>query len=303
MITQTIQPKLEEQLVYPSHYVEVLGSKMHYLDVGQGTNFLFIHGIPTWSYLWRHVIAGLEHQVRCIAPDLIGLGRSDKPDLQYTVFDHIRYINAFIDKLALKDVVLVMHGWGSVIGFDYLLEHTNNVKGAIFIEAYLKPYQTWQDIPLPVQELAHILNLPDKGQDVIMNSNYFVNKIMPAGTIRKLSETEMNFYREPFVAPNSCKPIWTYLQEVPIPGNSVEVKQLIEDYSEKIKNNPIPKLMLYAIPGFITTIELVKWARDHVENLTQIDIGEALHYAPEGNPIRLREEILKWYLATFEPDC
>src|SRR5579862_9022049 len=127
---------ISEQISLPSKFIEVYGSKIQYVDVGEGRPILFLHGIPTSSYLWRNIIPHLSSLGRCIAPDLIGFGLSAKPDIEYTIFDHIKYIEKFISLLNLKQVILIMHGWGSVIGFDYAMRHENNCKGLVFYEAF-----------------------------------------------------------------------------------------------------------------------------------------------------------------------
>lgn len=280
---------------YQSNYIEVNGSKMHYIDEGQGEPMLFLHGIPTSCYLWRNVIPFLSDNVRCIAPDLIGMGKSDKPDIEYTVFDHIKYIEGFIEALDLKNITLVLHAWGSVIGFDYAMRHQENIKGIAFLESHLRPTMQWDMISLPVQEMSAVLDAPDGGYDVIMNSNYYVNKVLPSGVLRTLTEEEMEHYRAPFKEPGSCKPIWQYLQDLPLGGDSGEVDKLIANYSEVLTQSQLPKLMLYAIPGFITTVDTVKWARDSLPNISLVDVGDALHYAQESNPQKIGEELLAWY--------
>src|SRR5579864_146670 len=146
-----IDEGISETLAYPSKYVNVLGSNMHYVETGEGDPILFLHGIPTSSYLWRNIIPWLATLGRCFAPDLIGMGRSDKPDIQYSVFDHIKYIDAFIQRLKLEKITLIMHGWGSVIGFNYAMRNEKNCKGLVFYEAFLRSLNG-TDTSLPYQE-------------------------------------------------------------------------------------------------------------------------------------------------------
>lgn len=131
---------------YKPNYIEVHGSKMHYVDEGSGDPILFLHGNPTSSYLWRNIIPYLSSKGRCIAPDLIGFGKSDKPDLEYRILDHIKYVEGFIEKLTLKNITLVIHDWGSALGFHYAMRHQINVKGIVFMEAILQPAR-WSDFP------------------------------------------------------------------------------------------------------------------------------------------------------------
>lgn len=287
---------INSSMGFASHKQEVLGANMHYLDEGEGSPILFIHGIPTSSYLWRNVLPFLTPMARCIAVDLIGMGASDKPEIDYSLFDHINYLSAFIDSLQLDNLTLVMHGWGSVMGFHYAMENPQKIKALAVLEGHVRPNVDWSMVSLPVQELAEILNLPDGGHDIIMNSNYYVNKVMPMGVMRSLSDEEMRHYNAPFNAAGSNTPIWQYLQDLPL-GREGPVLELIKNYSDKLCQSPLPKLMMYALPGFNTTIDTVVWAKENVANLTLVDIGEALHYAQESNPQGIGEALATWFSA------
>lgn len=297
---ETLMEPIEESLIsaefpYESKYVSVLGSKIHYIEEGEGDPIIFLHGIPTSSYLWRNVIPALSPYARCIAPDLIGMGKSDLPNIPYRIFDHIQYIEEFIDVLGLKNITFMLHGWGSVIGFDIAMRKPERVKAIAFLEAHVQPVTDWSRVSLPVQELWMVLSAPDGGYDVIMNSNYFVNKVMPNGALRRLTEKEMEHYRAPFLRPGGCKVLWQYLQDLPLGDGPKDVEDLIADYSKKLELSKIPKLMMYAVPGFMTTISTVEWARDHLPNITLVDVGDALHFAPETNPARIGSELRNWY--------
>ncbi len=278
---------------YQSHYVNVLGSKMHYIEEGEGDPILFLHGIPTSSYVWRNVIPHLSNLGRCIAPDLIGFGKSEKPDIEYTIFDHIKYVEKLIEALKLEHLTIVMHGWGSIIGFDYAMRHENNCKGLVFYEAYLRTLNG-VETPLPYQEQIltwqgqENTNAPFNApfNDVIQNGAHFIDKVLSQGTMRMLTDQEMNVYREPFKQKGSGKPLCQYLHDLP--------NQLISDYSEKLLTSQLPKLLLYTVPGFITTIATVIWAKDNLPNLEIVDIGEELHYAQESNPTLMGEAISIW---------
>lgn len=288
------QQTISADYPFESKSIDVLGSNMHYIEQGQGDPILFLHGIPTSSYLWRNIIPQLGQQGRCIAVDLIGMGQSDKPDIEYSVFDHIKYVEAFIDAMKLKNVTLVMHAWGSVIGFDYAMRHQDNIKALAFLEAHVRPAIDWEMVSLPIQDMSSVLASEDGGYDVIMNSNYYVNKVLPSGVLRKLSDEEMSHYQQPFQQPGSCKPIWQFLQEMPLGEGANNVIDLIANYSAQLEKSGLPKLMLYAVPGFITTIDTVQWAKQHLPNLTLVDIGDALHYAQESKPQLISDELAKW---------
>ena len=181
---------------FKSNYIDILGSKMHYIEAGEGNPLLFIHGVPTYSYLWRNIIPQVKHHGRCIAVDLMGMGYSDKPDIEYTIFDHIKYVEAFIETLGLTNITLVLHAWGSLIGFDYVARNPDKIKAIAFMEAHLRAATSNDMVSLPVQEIVALLASPEVGKDVILNSNYYVNKVLPCGVIRQLSNDEMNAYRK-----------------------------------------------------------------------------------------------------------
>lgn len=289
------ETEISELFPFESKFVEVNGSKMHYIEEGEGDPILFVHGVPTSSYLWRNVIPHMRQVGRCIAVDLIGMGKSDKPDIDYRVFDHIEYFNGFIEQLGLKNLTLVMHAWGSLIGFDYAMRHEDNMKGLAFLEAHIRPVTDWEKVSLPVQELAKLLETEDGGYSVLMNSNYFVDRVLPGGILRQLTDTELAHYREPFSEAGTRRPLWQYLQDLPLDDGPQDVVDLITNYSNKLQTSQLPKLMLYAVPGFNTTMETVQWAKKQLPNIELVDIGDALHYAQETNPVTIANTVADWY--------
>lgn len=278
---------------YQSHYVSVNGSKMHYIEQGRGHPILFLHDVPASSYVWRNIIPHLSRLGRCIAPDLIGMGKSDKPDIQYSIFDHIQYIEKFIDTMGLQKITFVLHGWGSLIGFDYAMRHEDRVNGLVFYESYLRPFNG-DDISLPLQE--HLKRLKEEEQhfDFLTNGVKFIDQVISQEMVRSLTEDEKNSYREPFLPTGAGKPIKQYLNELPINTTNKEVIHLIENYSNKLTHSNVPKLMLYSIPGFVTTVATVMWAKEHLRRLEIVDVGEELHYAQESNPVLMGEAISIW---------
>jgi haloalkane dehalogenase len=276
-----------------SEYVEVNGSKMHYLEEGSGDPILFLHGVPTSSYLWRNVIPYVKSLGRCIAPDLIGMGKSDKPDIEYTINDHIDYLEKFIETLHLKRMTIVMHGWGSVLGFNYAMNHESNIRGLIFYESYLRAL-SGDDISLPYQEQLSLLQESEELADIASNGIYFVDKILPQGIMRPLSEKDMSEYRQPYLKDGSGKALDQYVKEMPGLSGKTAVDKIIADYSKKLTRSQIPKLMLYSIPGFITTMATAMWAKDNLPNIELIEIGEELHYAQESYPSVMGETISVW---------
>lgn len=289
-----IETDISTAFPYRSRYASVKGSKMHYIEEGNGDPVLFIHGIPTSCYLWRNIIPHLSPYAHCIAVDLIGMGKSDKPDIDYRVFDHIEYIEGFIQALGLKDLTLVVHGWGSVIGFDYARRNEKNIKAMAFIESHVRSVSNWDMVSLPLLELASAVRAGDD-KDEIHEGKYYIDKFLPTGVLRKLTKEEIDHYRQPFVKPGSSKPIWQCLRDLPLGNGPKDVVDLIDRYSKWLTQTQIPKLMLYAVPGFMTTIDTVRWAHDKLPNLKLVDIGEDLLYAQESNPTKIGAELSTWY--------
>lgn len=275
---------------YQSQYVQVEGSKIHYVEQGEGLPILFLHGMPVSSYVWRNVLPHLSKLGRCIAPDLIGMGKSDKPDIAYSIQDHIRYIEKFIETLQLKNITFVLHGWGSIVGFDIAMRGKITCKSLIFYEAYLRPLDH-ETNSLPYEEQMFLLKEQEKYQSEI-DIVQLVNQILDTASLRLLTDKEKSFYCHPFINNKSAKPILQYLKE--LSGKEDHVNQIISQYSEKLKQSTLPKLLLYAMPGFITSISTIMWAKENLPHLEIIDIGEGLHYAQEVNPSLMGESISVW---------
>lgn len=279
---------------YQSKFIEVLGSKMHYIEEGSGDPILFLHGPLLSNYTWRNIIPALAPYGRCIAVDLIGSGKSDKPDIAYRLFDHIKYIEAFIDALKLSRITLVMHGAGSLIGFDYAVHHPAKIKALAFMEALLRPVIKAKDISLPGRELIRMLQTPDKGYQAIVDNNELINKILPMMIMRKLTEEELTVYRQPFLQASSRKVLWQFIQDLPFPHGPEDVRNLVNHYSNELQKLALPKLLLFSMPGFFTSMESVMWAREHLSNLKVVDLGEALHCPQETNPVRVQKALVNW---------
>lgn len=283
--------RISDKLDYPSKYVEVDGAKMHYLDIGEGDPIVFLHGVPTSCYLWRNVIPHLAKLGRCIAPDLIGFGWSDKPDIAYSLQDHIHYITQFIHALNLKKITLVMHGWGGVVGLNYAMAHEKNCKALAFYESFLRQ-EHGTDLSLPFQE--QLISLQQTDDKTHLKCKDFINKILNQHAMRTLTEIEIKNYCHPFEKEESNKPILTYLEELPNGNETSTADKIIHDYSIKLTHSQLPKLMLYSVPGFITTMSTIMWAKDNLPNLEVVDIGEEFHLAQESCPDLIGETISVW---------
>jgi haloalkane dehalogenase len=279
---------------FESNYIDIEGSKIHYIDIGSGDPILFLHGNPTSSYLWRNIIPYLSSSGRCIAMDLIGMGKSDKPDIEYRFVDHIRYVEGFIGKMGLKKITLVIHDWGSALGFHYAMHHEDNIKGIAFMEAILKT-ASWADFPKKLKMGFKLFRTPLIGWLMIAGLNIFVEKVLPKAIFRKLTAEEMDFYRGPFKTIGARKPLWRWPNEIPIEGKPSDVTEIVQAYSRKLRESNCPKLMFFAHPGGIVNEQMVQWCQRNLINLKTIDIGKGIHYLQEDNPKLIGTELLTWY--------
>ncbi len=200
----------------------------------------------------RNIIRHLTNNARCIAPDLIGMGKSDKPDIEYRFFDHVEYIEGFIDKMNVKDITLVVHDWGSGLGFHYAMRNEDKIRGIAFMESILAPMESWDMLPEQHRKIFQAFRTPDVGWDLIVNQNFFVEEILgKLGTVRRLSEDEMAYYREPFRKPEYRKPVWRWPNELPIEGKPEDVTKAVREYNQKLQISNTPKLLIYGEPGIL----------------------------------------------------
>ena len=279
---------------FDSRFLEIKGSKIHYIDEGEGTPFLFLHGNPTSSYLWRNIIPHLMPHGRTIAPDLIGMGKSDKPDIDYRYLTHCGYITEFIEKLELKDIVMVLHDWGSGIGFQYAQHHEANIKGLVFMESILRT-MSWREFPFVYKFIFKRFRNEKKGKKMIMGKNFFVERVMKMATVRKLGKEEMDHYREPFGDYDSRFPTYMWPNEIPIDGHPQNNHEVISGYSEWLKQTDLPKLLLWFSPGGIITPKEVPDIENSLKGLKSVYLGKGRHYVQEDHPDEIGNEIVKWF--------
>ncbi len=279
---------------FESKFVEVEGSKLHYVEEGAGDPVLFLHGNPTSSYLWRNVIPHVSPLARCVALDLIGMGKSDKPDIEYRFFDHSKYVEGFIEALGLRNITFVIHDWGSALGFHYARRHEDDVKGLAFMEAIVRPL-TWAEFPEEGRQIFQSFRTPGVGEQMILENNAFVEQLLPFSVLRKLTDEEMARYREPYPDAQSRRPTWRWPNEVPIDGEPADVTEIVQAYSEWFGKSDVPKLLLYAQPGALVRGPLLEWCRNNMRNLKTVDIGAGSHFVQEDRPHEIGEAIAGWY--------
>ncbi len=236
---------------HPRRNIRVLDSEISYVDTGRGDPIVFLHGNPTSSYLWRNVIPHVAALGRCLAPDLVGMGRSGKsPANAYRFGDHATYLDAWFEALGLtKDVILVVHDWGSALGFHRAFRHPKQIAAIAYMEAIALPMR-WEDFG----EAAGIFQAlrSDNGEQMILEDNFFVETILPHNVMRKLSEAEMAAYRAPYLEREARLPTLVWPRQIPVGGEPADVAAIVESYGKWLSRSPIPKLLVLGDPGAIT---------------------------------------------------
>ncbi|MEM7035200.1 MAG: haloalkane dehalogenase [Chloroflexota bacterium] len=285
---------ISAEFPFQSNYISVLGSKMHYIDEGEGDPILFLHGNPTSSYLWRNIIPYVTSHGRAIAPDLIGMGKSDKPELAYRYHDHYKYLEEFINALNLTNITLVLHDWGSGLGFNFAARNPERIKAIAFMEALVRP-RAWSDFPPDFRFGFRLMRTPGIGWMMISVGNAFITQMLPKAIVRELSSEEKVYYGKPYQTISSRKPLRQWPVEVPIDGKPADVHEIITNYSQWLQTTDIPKLMFYASPGAIIDPETVVWVQNNFSNLTSFDMGPGIHFVQEDNPHFIGEKLADWY--------
>ncbi|MEM7511806.1 MAG: haloalkane dehalogenase [Bacteroidota bacterium] len=294
---------------FDSKYMDVLGSSIHYIEEYRDTanpnqlTFLFLHGNPTSNYLWRNIIPYVEGIGAAVAPDLIGMGKSGKPDIDYTFKDHAKYLEEFILKKGLKNVVLVVHDWGSGLGFHYAARHEENIVGMVFMEAVTKPFK-WEDAGFLERILFKRFRDDKKGHKMIAENNFFIKRFLfQLGTKRKLSKEEKEYYSAPYPTVESRKPIRVWPKEIPFDGRSEKNYEAIYSYSQWLEKTPIPKLLLYTKPGMIIKKDEVKRIQRDYQSLEAVYVGKGTHYIQEDRPHEIGAAIKNWARKLVEKEA
>lgn len=279
-------------------FLTVHGREMAYLEEGEGDPIVFLHGNPTSSYLWRNVMPHLVGKGRLIAPDLIGMGDSQKlensgPD-SYTYVDHRKYLFALLEQLGVtQNVTLVLHDWGSGLGFHWAHTHQSAVKGIAFMEAIVAPIASWDQFMENAREIFQGFRSP-AGEEMVLQNNMFVEGVLPSAILRGLSDEEMNEYRRPFVnAGEDRRPTLTWPRQIPIEGTPAEVAQIVADYGAWLSESGIPKLFVNAEPGALIQGPVRDLVRSW-PNLSEVTVAGA-HFIQEDSPNEIGKAIRDWH--------
>lgn len=268
---------------YDRESIAVLDTKMAYIDVGAGDPIIFLHGNPTSSYLWRNIIPHVEKLGRCLAPDLVGMGQSGKnPSGSYRFVDHYRYIEAWMAALDLsRNVIFVIHDWGSALGFNWAYHHQEAVQGIAYMEAIVRTV-AWDEWPEAARGIFQGMRSP-KGEELILERNFFVERILPSSIMRKLTDAEMDTYRQPFLDPGETRrPTLTWPREIPFDGEPADVAAIVDEYGTWLSQSDVPKLFVNADPGIILTGNQRETCRQW-PNQTEVTV-KGLHFMQEDSP-------------------
>jgi haloalkane dehalogenase len=276
-------------------YVEVDGKAMAYHERGTGRAVVFLHGNPTSSYLWRNIIPHVADRARCIAPDLIGQGDSDKLDDvgpgAYRFVDHRRYLDGLLDQLDIgDDAVFVIHDWGSALGFDWANRHRDRVAGLAFMEAIVRPV-TWDEWPEAARGIFQGFR-SDAGEDMVIDKNLFVEAVLPGSILRSLTPAEHDEYRRPFVEPAHRRPTLTWPRQIPIEGEPADVTEIVQAYADWLPESTVPKLFVNAEPGAILTGAQREFCRSW-PNLTEVTVAGS-HFIQEDSPAEIGQALASW---------
>jgi len=303
---EAVTYKLPHSNIAESHSIEkksiaVHGSKMTYLEMGKGEPIIYIHGNPTSSYLWRNILPYTSAAKRSIAIDLIGMGGSDKPDVDYSFATHYRYVSGFIEAMGFKRVTLVGHDWGAALAWEYARQNPEKVQALAFMEGVLPPGFPVPSFKAMGEEMGNMFRAfkdPAQGVEMVINNNMFVEKVLPSMVNRTLGEQAMTAYRAPFTSKDSRKPVLAWPREIPIAGEPKSTHDALNKIAEFMGETKMPTLLLYANPGVITPPAAVPWYTQKVANLETSFIGQGLHFIQEDQPEAIGRALAEWVRRT-----
>ena len=288
------QENISTQDPYSRQRISVGRTEIAYVDTGTGDPIVFLHGNPTSSYLWRNVIPHLESLGRCLAPDLAGMGESGgMPNGSYRFADHSMILDQWFEAMGLtSDITLVLHDWGSALGFHWAKRHPERVKSLAYMEAIVRPV-TWDEWPEASRRVFQGFRSPS-GEEMVLEKNVFVERVLPGSVLRGLTEEEMEVYRRPYLEPGeSRRPTLTWPREIPIDGEPADVVQVVADYGDWLAGSDLPKLFINAEPGAILTGPQREFCRSW-PNQQEVTV-KGIHFIQEDSPAEIGQAIAQWY--------
>lgn len=276
--------------------IDVLDSTIHYEESGSGTPFVFLHGNPASSHAWRNVLPRVGAPGRLLAPDLIGMGRSGKPDIAYRFDDHARYLDAWFDALGLDDVVLVGHDWGGALAFDWAARHPGRTRGVAFFETIMRPMAV-TELSEAARARFATFRTPGLGESLALDQNVLVEKAFTGGVLTPVSEADLDAYLAPYPTRDSRRPLLEWTRALPIDGEPADVSSRAEHYADWLASSgDVPKLLLTfdSSPTLLITDKMAAWCQENVAGLKIEHVGPAGHHAQEDQPEAIAAAISAW---------
>ena len=296
------EQEISADFPFTLHRIKTLDAEMAYVDTAPGRTseqdpvLVFLHGNPTSSYLWRNIIPYASNQARCIAPDLIGMGASEKlHHLVYRFVEHALYLDEFIAGVIprTQPVILVVHDWGSALGLHWARRNAQRVAGLALME-FLPPLK-WEHFDAGgTGDVFRAFRTPEVGRKMIIDENFFVEKLLPGGVVRTLTEKEMQHYRAPYSDPCSREPLYRWPNEIGIDGKPADVAAIVEAYNTWLLESDVPKLFFYATPGAIIQEELAGEYQRSLKNTRSVHVGPGKHWLQEDAPHLIGRELEQW---------
>jgi haloalkane dehalogenase len=278
--------------------LNVLGSTMAYREAGnsEAPVALFLHGNPTSSYIWRNIIPLVAPTAHCIAPDLIGFGQSGKPDIEYRFADHVRYLDAFLEKAGILSAFVIAQDWGTALAFHLAARQPEFIRGLAFME-FIWPMPTWEDFHADGRETFKKFRTRGVGEKMILEDNVFVEQVLPRGIVRKLTNEEMSVYRAPFPTPESRRPTWRFPNELPIAGEPADVNSTLEKAHRALAHSSYPKLLFTGNPGVLVSPTFAQSFAKGLTNLKVVQLGAGRHYLQEDHAEAIGGTVNEWLIS------
>jgi haloalkane dehalogenase len=275
--------------------LSVLDSSMAYREAGPPGDpvALFLHGNPTSSYIWRNIMPLVAPVAHCIAPDLIGFGQSGKPGIGYRFADQVRYLDTFLANAGISSAFVIAHDWGSALAFHLAARRPEFIRGLAFME-FIWPMPTWEDFHAAGRETFQKFRTPGIGEQMILEDNAFIERVLPGAIIRKLTDEEMAIYRAPFSTPESRVPTWRFPNELPIAGKPADVYSTIEHAHAALSRSSYPKLLFAGDPGVLVSPLFADRFAKKLNNCRVLHIGPGLHYLQEDHPEAIGKATAEW---------
>ncbi len=290
-------PQISEDSDIPRRSVDVLGSTMSYLETGSGSPVIFIHGNPTSAYLWRNVMPYVAGSNRAIAVDLIGMGASGKPDIDYSFADHYRYLTAFLETLDIGKVTLVAHDWGVALAWEFARRNPDRVARIAFMEGVLPPAfprPSYESMGDEMGNMFRSFKDEEQGHELVIEGNMFVEQVLPAFVNRSLGEEARRIYGAPYLEEADRKPTLAWPREVPIAGEPAANVEMLGAVEVFMGETEMPVLLVYADPGVLVPPQAVDWYVSKIKRLETAFVGQGLHFIQEDQPDAIGRALKDW---------